>query len=97
MKVDSTVSHQPGAPEKVEANREKETAQAQRAARPGTDRVDLSTEAGLLAEAIRVADQLPDVRQDLVEQARDRLSRGEVGNDLARLANSMIDRALEQG
>ncbi len=97
MKVDSTVNHQPGAPEKVEANREKEIALAQRAAQPGADRVDLSTEAGLLAEAIRVTDQLPDVRQDLVEQARDRLSRGEVGNDLALLADSMIDRALEQG
>ncbi len=96
MKVDSTTSHQPAAPQQIDPKRDKDTAKAQRQAHPGSDRVDLSTEAELLAKALRVAEKTPDVRHALVEQMRQRLAHGEVGDDVVRLADSMIDRLLEQ-
>jgi len=96
MKVDTTASHQSTAPQEVDPNRDKESARAQRSAQNGNDRVDLSTEAELLAEALRVAEGIPDVRQDLVEQMQQRFARGEVGDDVMRLADAMIDRLLEQ-
>ena len=96
MKVDSTTSHQSTAPKEVDPARDKESARAQRSVQQGSDRVELSTEAELLAEALRVAEQIPDVRQDLVEQMQQRFARGEVGDDVMRLADAMIDRLLEQ-
>jgi len=96
MKVDTTASHQSTAPQEVDPNRDKESARAQRSVQNGNDRVDLSTEAALLAEALRVAESIPDVRQDLVEQMQQRFARGEVGDDVVRLADAMIDRLLEQ-
>ena len=96
MKVDSAASQESAASKQVDATRDKESARAQRSPQPGSDRVDLSTEAELLAEALRVAEQTSDVRQDLVEQMCARLARGEVGDDVARLADSMIDHLLEQ-
>lgn len=96
MKVDTTASHQSTAPQEVDPNRDKESARAQRSVQNGNDRVDLSTEASLLAEALRVAEGIPDVRQDLVEQMQQRFARGEVGDDVMRLADAMIDRLLEQ-
>ena len=95
MKVDSAASQESAAAPQVEANRDKEAARAQRSSQPGSDRVELSTEAELLAEALRVAEQTSDVRQDLVEQMRARLARGEVGDDVTRLADSMIVAALQ--
>lgn len=96
MKVDSAASQESAASKQVDATRDKESARARRSPQPGSDRVDLSTEAELVAEALRVAEQTSDVRQDLVEQMRARLARGEVGDDVARLADSMIDHLLEQ-
>ena len=96
MKVDSASSQESAAAQQVEANRDKESARTQRSPQPGSDRVELSTEAELLAEALRVAEQTSDVRQDLVEQMQGRVARGEVGNNLAELADSMIDHLLER-
>ena len=96
MKVDITTSHQPGAPGEVDATRNKESERAQQTPKPGGDRVDLSTEATLLAEALHAAEQIPDVRHDLVAQMREKVARGEVGNDVTRLADTMIGRLLEQ-
>ena len=96
MKVDSTASHQSTAPQEVDPNRDKESTRAQRSVQNGSDRVDLSSEVDLLAEALRVAERIPDVRQDLVEQMQQRFARGEVGDDVMRLADAMIDRLLEQ-
>lgn len=96
MKVDSTTSHETTASQKIDPNRDKDTVKAQRQTRPGTDQVDISTEAALLAEALRIAESTPDVRQALVEQMRERLANGKVGDDVVKLADSMIDRLLEQ-
>ena len=96
MKVDSTSSHESTAAQQIDPNRDKDTAKTQRQARPGSDQVEISTEAALLAEALRIAESAPDVRQALVEQMRERLAHGKVGDDVVRLADSMIDRLLEQ-
>ena len=95
MKVDSTSSHESTAAQQIDPNRDKDTAKTQRQARSGSDQVEISTEAALLAEALRIAESTPDVRQGLVEQMRERLAQGKVGDDVVRLADSMIDRLLE--
>ena len=85
-----------GAAQQIDPNRDKDTAKAQRQTRAGADQVEISTEAALLAEALQIADSTPDVRQALVEQMRERLANGKVGDDVVKLADSMIDRLLEQ-
>ena len=95
MKVDSTTSHESTPAQQIDPNRDKDTAKAQRQARSGSDQVEISTEAALLAEALRVAESTPDVREALVEQMRERLAEGKVGDDVAQLAESMIDSLLE--
>jgi flagellar biosynthesis anti-sigma factor FlgM len=55
------------------------------------DRVELSADARLADSAVRAASRVPDVRQDVVERVRAKLEAGEVGKDLFRLADRMID------
>jgi flagellar biosynthesis anti-sigma factor FlgM len=58
------------------------------------DRVQVSADARLLGAAVAAADQAPDIRQDVVERARQKLEAGEIGNDPARLADRIIDSLL---
>jgi flagellar biosynthesis anti-sigma factor FlgM len=60
-----------------------------------TDRVQVSGDAALAAAARRAADEAPNVRQDLVEKMRAKLSAGEIGNDAERLADRLIDHMLD--
>lgn len=60
-----------------------------------TDRVQVSGDAALAAAARRAADAAPNVRQDLVEKMRAKLSAGEIGNDAERLADKLIDHMLD--
>jgi hypothetical protein len=71
------------------------SAHADRAAgaEPGDD-VGLSPDAQLLGSAVRAAGQTPDIRPDVVERARRKLAAGEVGRDVVRLADRMIDTFL---
>ncbi len=66
--------------------------------RPATsdDKVELSPDAKLASSAIRAAARAPDIRQDVVERVRARLDAGQVGNDLNRLADRMIDNLLSR-
>lgn len=61
----------------------------------GTDRVQVSEHAALAASAMRLADEAPDIRQDLVERMRAKLAAGDVGSDAGRLADRLIDHLLE--
>lgn len=63
---------------------------------PDTDRVRVSPEASLAGEALRVADQSPAVRPEVVERARQQLLSGEVGRDAGKLADRLIDHLLEK-
>ena len=65
-----------------------------RVAEAGGDRVEVSADARLLTEAVRAAERAPDVRQDVVERARQKLLAGEIGRDPFRLADKIIDSLL---
>lgn len=58
------------------------------------DRVEVSSDARLLSSAVSAAEQAPEIRQDVVERARQKLAAGEIGNDPARLADRIIDSLL---
>jgi flagellar biosynthesis anti-sigma factor FlgM len=63
------------------------------------DAVQVSTSAQLAAEAARrLAGSVPkdDVRADVVERAKAALAKGEVGTDLDRLADRLIDGMLDE-
>jgi flagellar biosynthesis anti-sigma factor FlgM len=59
------------------------------------DRVDVSADAkkaqGLVADAVKAANALPDVRAEAVARGRAKLESGELGADAARLADAIID------
>lgn len=60
------------------------------------DRVELSADGKLVDTAVKAASRVPDVRQDVVERVRARYEAGEVGKDLFRLADKMIDHLLSR-
>ncbi len=64
---------------------------------PGTDRLNLSTDVEFVNSAMRAATDAPEIRQDAVERARQKLAAGEVGQDLVRLADRLIDHVLTVG
>jgi flagellar biosynthesis anti-sigma factor FlgM len=61
---------------------------------PAGDEVRLSSDAQLMQAAMTSAQQVPDVRQDVVERMQAALAKGEVGNDPHALADALIDRML---
>ncbi len=74
-----------------------ERAAAERAASDkATDQVRVSTAGQLAAAAASAADQTPDVRPDVVERARKLLASGELGRDANRLADALIDNAIDK-
>jgi flagellar biosynthesis anti-sigma factor FlgM len=62
------------------------------AARPaaGSDRVEVSSDAQLVAAAIQAATDAPDIRPDAVERGRQALENGTLGRDPDRLADRII-------
>jgi flagellar biosynthesis anti-sigma factor FlgM len=70
--------------------------QQERAGASRGDRVELSADGRLADTAVRAAVRAPEVRQDVVEQARAKLESGELGKDLLRLADKMIDNLLSR-
>jgi len=58
------------------------------------DEVRLSSDGQLLQAAVQAAQQLPDIRADVVERMRAALAKGEIGNDPHALADTLIDRML---
>jgi flagellar biosynthesis anti-sigma factor FlgM len=61
----------------------------------GPDTVALSAEAQLVGRAIREASSGPAVRQDRVEQAKQKLAAGQVGQDADRLAGKIVDHLID--
>lgn len=59
------------------------------------DRVALSSEAATASRAMHAVSQTPDIRQDVVDQARAKLIAGELGANVEALADRMIDAMLE--
>ena len=58
------------------------------------DRVEVSPDAQLVANAIRTAEEAPDVRPEAVERGRRALESGTLGADANRLADRILDSLL---
>jgi len=64
--------------------------------RAAGDRIEVSDDARLVNEAVREAAESPDIRTDHVERAKAKLEAGEIGNDVQRLADRLIDDLLDR-
>src|SRR5262245_35398432 len=106
MKVDgnrpdqSVDSNQAGsaaqAAQAAERLQQQQKLEQQRSAESRGDRVQLSDDARLADNAVRAASSAPEVRQDVVDRVRAKLESGELGKDLFRLADKMIDNLLSR-
>lgn len=70
--------------------------QARAADDPKNDRVHVSPDARLFTTAVREVARAPEVRQDVVERARQKLAAGEIGQDPLTLADRIIDSLLSR-
>jgi len=72
---------------------------AERAAASKTDRVEVSADAkqvqGLVADAVKSAQALPDIRPEAVARGRAKLESGELGADPGKLADALINDLLK--
>ena len=80
----------------MDSSRQQKLEQQQRTGGGKDDKVVLSEDARLASDAIKAASKAPEVRQDVVERARARLESGELGKDLNRLADKIIDNLLSR-
>ena len=62
----------------------------------GTDKVEVSSDAKLMAAALKASTDAPAVRTDVVEAMKKKLEAGEIGNDAGRLADRIIDDLLKE-
>jgi len=72
------------------------TKSAERTATSGADKVELSSDAKLLAADMKATTETTAVRTDVVEAMKKKLAAGEIGNDSGRLADRMIDDLLKR-
>ena len=89
----TTEAHAAQANDRVQLGR---SDQARRPDDPGNDRVNVSADARLFTSALREVTRAPEVRQDVVERARQKLAAGEIGQDPLKLADRMIDSLLSR-
>jgi flagellar biosynthesis anti-sigma factor FlgM len=68
----------------------------ERPASGGTDKVELSPDAKLMAAALKAADGPAAVRTDVVEAMKQKLAAGEIGNDSGRLADRILDDLIQR-
>jgi flagellar biosynthesis anti-sigma factor FlgM len=81
---------------RLEQTRPERQGKADRSGDAGTDRVELSSDAQLASSAVRAATDAPSIRKGVVEQARQKLLAGEIGQDPLKLADRLIDHLLER-
>lgn len=62
----------------------------------GADKVELSSDAQLMAAALKATADAASVRTDVVEAMKQKLAAGEIGNDSGRLADRLIDDLLKR-
>lgn len=91
MKIEGSGANQVSKAEQaVQAERSESSRAAARSGAEG-DRLNVSTDAQFITEAVRAANQAPDVRRDVVERAKAKLAAGELGSDPFKLADKIID------
>jgi flagellar biosynthesis anti-sigma factor FlgM len=93
-------------PQDAEATKATEAAQklaekrvAKKSDLPGaasTDTVEVSSDAKLMAAALKASTEPTPVRADVVEAMKKKLAAGEIGNDSGRLADRIIDDLLKE-
>lgn len=85
-----------GAARRLEQAKTAERPSAPGAAKTGGagDRVEVSSDAQLVANAVAAAGESPDVRPEAVERGRKALESGTLGSDAKRLADRIIDSLL---
>ena len=59
------------------------------------DRVELSGDAALRANALKAALETPGIRTELVEKMREKLNAGKIGQDAGALADAILDDQLK--
>jgi len=59
------------------------------------DRVELSGDAALRADALKAANAAPDIRTELVDRLREKLNAGQIGSDAGALADAILDDQLK--
>ncbi len=85
------------------ASRSEQTQQVDKSSTGGvsggvkSDRVDVSSDARLLNDAVKAAEDHSGIRQDVVERMRRLRESGELGQDAGKLADSLIDAMLKNG
>ena len=78
----------------TDRNRGGRTEPTPQSGRPG-DRIDVSSDALLLNNAVRAANEEPEIRPAVVDRARMKMLSGDLGNDAERLADRLIDHMLK--
>jgi flagellar biosynthesis anti-sigma factor FlgM len=97
MKIQgNSPNHETSAAGRVEQTRTERQGRTARPGEPGGDRVELSSDAQLVSQAVKAAGDAPAIRQDVVARARQKLMAGEVGSDSLKLADRLIDHLLER-
>ena len=98
MKIQgSSPSHESSvAATRLEQARPERQGRTERSGSQGGDRVELSSDAQLVTQAVKAASDTPAIRQEAVERARQKLEAGQVGSDALKLADRLIDHLLER-
>lgn len=98
MRIDGSYADQNGVSiGRAESTRPERAVSGRRqppAASASEDRVALSSDAELVASAMKAASEPPAIRQELVDRLRQKLDAGEVGTNVERLADHLIARLL---
>ncbi len=98
MKIDNTCANLEAiAAQQAHAAEARDGKSAERSqSSASADQVSLSAGVKLANSAAAAAGQTSDVRPEVVARAKALLASGELGNDPARLADALIDHALDQ-
>lgn len=93
MKIDlSSFSQETAAAARAASVRSND--QAAGGARPAADsgdRVELSADVRVMTAAMKAAEEAPEIREDRVARAKALLESGDLGSDLLKLADKIID------
>lgn len=97
MKIQgNSPNHETSAASRLEQARTERQGRTERPGDQGGDHVELSPDAQLVTKAVKAAGDVPAIRQDAVERARQKLMAGQVGSDSLKLADRLIDHLLER-
>jgi flagellar biosynthesis anti-sigma factor FlgM len=95
MKIQgNSPNHETSAASRLEQTRTERQGRTGRQGDKGEDRVELSSDAQLVTQAVKTAGDAPAIRQDAVARARQKLMAGQVGSDSLKLADRLIDHLL---